>query len=268
MKNWKQTAIILTSIALCAISRDDGREESLVFAAQTTPVLVELFTSEGCSSCPPADQLLRTLDARQDVSGVQIVVLSEHVDYWNHLGWRDPYSSAVWTERQEEYRSRLNQPGVYTPQAVVDGTRNVLGSDSGALRAAIAASARTGKQPLTIAEAVFHGDEVSATLSGGPFPRATLYAVLADERDHSEVAGGENAGHALDHVAVARTLVVIKDSHLRLATPRGSSRHLRLIVFAQAGDGRILAAAERTLESPSKLSLLDGGSSGQSSSEL
>jgi hypothetical protein len=238
-------AVGLSATAALLLTGHDAPVE----AAANAPVLVELFTSEGCSSCPPADQLLRELDARQDIPGVHVIVLSEHVDYWNHLGWRDPYSSALWTERQEDYRSRLHQPEVYTPQAVVDGTHDVVGSDGPSLRAAIAASARAEKQPLTIVDAEWQGDQVSATLAGGPFRGATVYAVLADERDHSQVAAGENAGHALDHVAVARSLAVIKDgqSRLHLAAPHGASGHLRLIVFAQAKDGRILAGAERTL---------------------
>src|SRR5262249_37061382 len=103
-------------------------------APARVPVLVELFTSEGCSSCPPADDLLARMIKEQPVTGVQIIGLSLHVDYWNQLGWRDPFSSYKFSARQNEYAAAWKTDNVFTPQGVVDGSQQFVGSEWGKAR--------------------------------------------------------------------------------------------------------------------------------------
>src|SRR5215831_12264928 len=115
-----------------------------------TPVLVELFTSEGCSSCPPADQVLTQLDRQQPVAGVEIIAMSEHVDYWDSLGWKDPFSASTFTDRQNAYAGALGISGIYTPQMIVDGEHEFIGNEVSDAVEAVAGSARTPKTPIAI----------------------------------------------------------------------------------------------------------------------
>lgn len=220
------------------------------------PVLVELFTSEGCSSCPPADRLLMDLDRQQPVPGVKIVVLSEHVDYWNSLGWRDPFSSPGWSERQSGYAQRFGLDSVYTPQIVVNGTSQAVGNDSRSVLDAIKKSANAPRLAITISGLHRAEDHIQIAYSADAAPNSTLFAVLADASDRSSVARGENAGRTLDHVAVARSITTLASlqtpavgNAAEIAIPReDAGRHLRLILFAQsAKNGSIVGVAEREL---------------------
>jgi len=222
-------------------------------------VLVELFTSEGCSSCPPADALLRQVNGSQTSDGQLIVGISEHVTYWNSLGWSDPYSSSAYTDRQDAYSQRFHLDGVYTPQMVIDGSQQVNGSNGGQVAHAIqTAAAQPGKLQIAITDASWDNDVLHATVSVADLsPQAAkgtvLYAVLADDEDTSNVAKGENSGRTLKHVSVVRVMQKVSPLHgpysgpVEIKLPRGVERSkMRLIVFAQKGqNGQIFGAAQR-----------------------
>ncbi len=222
------------------------------------PVLVELFTSEGCSDCPPADALLERLDATQAVPGADAIVLSEHVTYWNHEGWRDPFSFEDIDERQTEYVQRFGLQSSYTPQMVVDGATQFVGSNAAALEAALVHAAQTPKQQLAIENPRWDGGAVSFTVRVPAGSNANLVAALAANATHSEVSRGENAGRTLHHVAVVR---VIKDfgskavdgrplklSDAGLGHGDQAKDPVRLVVFlADRKNGHVVAVAEQTL---------------------
>jgi hypothetical protein len=168
--------------------------------AGRVPVLLELFTSEGCSSCPPADSLLRKLDNAQPIPGAELVVLSEHVDYWNQLGWKDPFSSAQFSQRQRQYAQSLGGE-VYTPELVVDGAKGFVGSDEGDTRSAVREALHAPKAPIRIS--VANG---KISLHSDAAVEGTLYLALAHDAMQSQVTRGENSGRALAHVAVVYSL--------------------------------------------------------------
>lgn len=226
---------------------------------QRRPVLVELFTSEGCSDCPPADALLAQLDATQFVPGADAIVLSEHVTYWNHEGWNDPFSMPAMDERQQDYVSRFRLQGSYTPQVVVDGAFQAVGNSTAAVAQAVAQAAETPKEPLAIENAHWADGAVEFTVRGATSGVATLMAALAANGARSEVARGENAGRTLHHVAVVRVLKDFGASVMDGRTLRLSSRSLahgdeaagpvRLVVFlADRKTGHVLGVAEQTLQ--------------------
>jgi hypothetical protein len=220
-------------------------------ADERKPVLLELFTSEGCSSCPPADRLLASYDSGQPFPGVELVVLSEHVDYWNRLGWTDPFSSPQFTARQQDYVTKLHLEGAYTPQLVIDGQKDVVGSDGVAARAAILAAAKNPTAAIELkAERSGASANVMLRVSGGA-PKADVYVALANDRAQSHVTRGENSGRNLQHVAVVRKLLLIGKADARgaftqqLTLPLTDGGAWRVVVFvADSGSRRVVGAAQ------------------------
>jgi hypothetical protein len=219
-----------------------------------------LFTSEGCSDCPPADALLARLDATQFVPGAHVIVLSEHVTYWDHLGWRDPFSLDLVTSRQQDYARAFGLSDIYTPQMVVDGQTQLVGSDNSALSRAVARAITVPKADLAIEKSQWAHGNVHFAVRLPPGTKGTLIAVLAANETHTEVTRGENAGRTLHHVAVARIFkdfgVVFADGRLLQLSAEFPNQEkqtgpLRLIVFlVDRGTGRVLAVAEQDLKQP------------------
>src|SRR5262245_25901355 len=176
-----------------------------------TPIVVELFTSEGCSSCPPADALLQKLLDAQPIAGAEVVALGEHVDYWDRLGWKDRFSSAALTKRQQQYADRFNLPSIYTPQVVVDGRSELVGSDGDAARRTIARARQTPHGVLRIAIESRAASVVAVAIDVADLPasrgdRADIIVAITEDGLRSNVTRGENHGRVLAHAAVVRSL--------------------------------------------------------------
>ncbi len=244
-------AIALT-VTLHAQTAVDGPAQKVV--------LVELFTSEGCSSCPPADALLREVNGTRTSEDQWVVGISEHVTYWNGQGWSDPFSSLAYTERQNDYSEKFHLEGVYTPQMVINGAEQIVGSDRAALARALQAEAAQHPQvSLRILGLNAVGDKLTVNFSvRGDLPAhgADLMAVLVDDSDRSNVSSGENSGRTLVHVAVARSisrvakLQAASERAVQIPIPatfQNAQKH-HLILFAQTpGNGRVLGADTKPL---------------------
>jgi hypothetical protein len=224
--------------------------------AASTPVLVELFTSEGCSSCPPADALLSRLDRTQPIRGADIIVLEEHVDYWDRLGWKDSFSSEAATARQNEYGEAFGGSQVYTPQMIVDRRAEFVGSsDADALRAIrVASQAPKPAIQLTWEKGDTLAIHIEQVNNAGHGDGQQLFLVVAENMLHSDVKRGENAGRVLEHNGVVRQVLPLGkidaapagfSSRVAVHSVRDWNRaHLRAVVFVQERRSRhVLAAA-------------------------
>jgi len=246
--------MIATGFAVSALSfslTGESGADSSPATKNSQPVIVELFTSEGCSSCPPADALLLKLESSPLVEGASIIALEEHVDYWNHEGWTDVYSSADWTLRQQEYVARFKEKEPYTPQMIVDGQSQLLGSQEVQARRAIQQAATQKKTEVELAVENSSPDgaqqlEVHVGKLTGNTDRDTAEVWLAVSEGglQSDVGAGENAGKTLHHASVLRSL-----RKVGVATPTGESafeastrvrfkpewrrRNLQVVVFVQ-----------------------------------
>jgi hypothetical protein len=246
--------LVLATALRLAVAAD------LPHSSSPVPVLVELFTSEGCSSCPPADALLRKLDGMQPVPGALAIVLSEHVDYWNHDGWTDAYSSSFFTDRQENYARRFALSGPYTPQMVVDGAAQLNGSSAPDVGKALETARAHTKIPIQIsAVTVVNPKELRVHLAVDALPadfkarKADILIAVALNHAESHVLAGENKGRDIQHVAVAESINKVgtvekgksfdRDVSVKVKSTADAA-NLRLIAFVQAPDsGEVVGAS-------------------------
>src|SRR5215472_6069427 len=217
---------------------------ALAAAEPRPPVLVELFTSEGCSSCPPADAALAALARDASFQAAEVIPLELHVDYWNNLGWADPFSAPEFTSRQEDYARVFGGDGLYTPQMVIDGWVSGVASP-GALKKGVQKAAAKGKARLDVMVVTAKpGLDVVVKVPAGLAGR--LMVAVSEDRLSSKVERGENRGLTLVHAPVARLLIddgpVAAEHHVRLALPAGWKRdQLRVVAFVQEPGGRVVA---------------------------
>ena len=227
--------------------------------SERSPVLVELFTSEGCSSCPPADEMLQKMDKLQPIPNVRIVVLSEHVDYYDQIGWKDPFSSHAYTERQAKYVERMKVESSYTPQMVVDGEFQFNGTDAKTAVQDIQKAATSEKIAVKLAPAQANQKgKISINVQAPPLPgsssasSADVLVAVADDADVTSVASGENSGKTLTNVAVVRELKQVGkidktnglSKEVETSIPATSTNKSRIIVIVQEPhQGKLLGIA-------------------------
>ncbi|HET7437043.1 MAG TPA: DUF1223 domain-containing protein [Thermoanaerobaculia bacterium] len=227
MSRWIATAVLLVALAIgfALFARTPDTP-----ALGATPVVVELFTSQGCSSCPPADALLQQL-ARDP----HVIALAFHVDYWDHLGWRDPFSSRDWSVRQGDYVRAMKLSSAYTPQIVVNGSREMVGSNAMAVNRAIAEESRRAETARVSLKREGEAVRVQSTA-----PReADLFVVLFENAPETKVARGENGGRTLVNANVVRKVVRVANGET-VTVPRGMSA---VALVQDRATKRILAAA-------------------------
>ncbi|MCH9049630.1 MAG: DUF1223 domain-containing protein [Proteobacteria bacterium] len=219
-----------TTLWLAAVLAAFGVSQASLAAApappSNAPVVVELFTSQGCSSCPPADALLGELAQREGV-----LALSFHVDYWNYIGWKDPFSSPSMTARQRAYMPALGQRYVYTPQMVIDGRYQEVGSDETAIKRIVERLTGAGSRKLGISLVAEGGNRGTVRISARPYSgEAAVWLIAYDDKHITKIGRGENAGRTLSYFHVVRGI-------RRIGTWRGEAEEIPLDLTAEMRAG-------------------------------
>jgi hypothetical protein len=246
-------ALLLTIAALGATAFINARLLKKVNSDNKGFAVIELFTSEGCSSCPPADELVAKIQKESKDKPVYILVF--HVDYWNRLGWKDAFSSADYSKRQGDYASYLHLQSVYTPQIVVNGKTEFVGSEEGTLRNAIKNSLQklSPSQLSLNISTVERGQASIKYTTEGADKNTVLQIAVLQKNAQTKVERGENAGHTLSHVQIVRKLqrVVLNGNtgSVNVSLPQGfDTQGWEVIGFLQnTSTGAVTAGARAAL---------------------
>ena len=259
-------APVLTTTALSSQASTDGSLSSKPF------VLIELFTSEGCSSCPSADKNLEKITAQAKASGQNIYTLSYHVDYWDYLGWKDPYSTKQFSDRQRDYATQFNSNRIYTPQMVVNGKTEFVGSNQKTSQQAIK-QALVSKTTSAIAVTSFIKDKTVDVhwKAEGLGRQAQVQVVLVQNSGKQKVNRGENARRTLTHVNIVRAHKTITnpgaEGRLEFSLPAGlSADDCHVVAFVQTPKA-VAAAAKSKITTPTAAAGSNNKTSSDSTSQ-
>ncbi|TCD07662.1 DUF1223 domain-containing protein [Pedobacter frigidisoli] len=256
------TGMLLIALGSYSFINKPGSKDKLA----TSFAVIELFTSEGCSSCPPADELISKIE--KESRGKDIYILSYHVDYWNRLGWKDQFSSAAFSKRQNNYSIWLKLSSVYTPQAIVNGKSEFVGSEEGTLRTAIKKSLSIQSPARIVLSNIKKlGEKIDFRYQIDGIPDNTsLVLALIQKNAVSKVLRGENAGRQLSHVQIVKNIqtIEIRDKHTgeaSISIPAEVRGNVEIIALLQKNNtGEIIGAAR----SPSGISSKNSGVSQKS----
>lgn len=250
MKSIQKSVLLLVLIA-GFISQAFAQRPNL---ADKGFAVVELFTSEGCSSCPPADELVARIE--KEYQNQPVYILAFHVDYWNRLGWKDVFSSADYSKRQQDYAKSLHLSSVYTPQIVINGTKEFVGSQEGNLRSSIKAGLqKAAPAQISLTDIKNNGSQLTVNYhTGGISKNCEIVWALVQKSAQTNVKAGENKGHTLTQVQIVRELKSTeinsnKAGSAQLALPKLiAGQNLEVIALLQDTEsGQILGAAKQTL---------------------
>ena len=251
--NWVfSAAVVLAAVFLLSplslLPARAAADLQITEASPGAPVVVELFTSQGCNSCPPADALLGELAGQPGV-----IALEMHIDYWDYIGWKDPYADPALTKRQRSYAKRLNQRYVYTPQMVIDGRINVIGSQRSKVLEAVETAA-SSRKALDVRFVEDEGGKIVIPAGHAPDGGAAVWLAVFDRQHDTEVLRGENAGRKLSNYHVVRQLARIgtwrgeqMEIPFDMAAATALGRDGCAVIVQQSPTGAVLGAAEMTL---------------------
>ena len=253
------TGILLTAV-ICFVQ--SGKVADAFSAAKTdnsvfvqkTPVMVELFTSESCASCPPAEKMLAKLEREQPFAEAELITLAFHVDYRDGFGWKDKYASPLFTQRQKVYDRKFRTGYIYTPQMVVDGDIEFTGSNEKKAEKAVEKSLKNKKAEIGLS---FDKDgKLNVKISKVPeHSDATIYLAVAEDGINTRVRGGENSGKDLSHVSLVRSLnglgrILSTQNSFEVEKnlyfePDWKKENLRMVVFVQENGSRNILGVGR-----------------------